>query len=364
MSVFKRGKVWWYEFVFEGQRIQQSSKSRTKQVAIDAERIKRNELAGRHNNIPVRHKPVNFRTAAKTWKEGNRAHWSDANIRIQTYSIKHLSERFGKMLLTDITVGEIGLYQYARQEAGASNRTINMEVSTLRMILKSNKLWRAIADDVHMLKENKNIGKAITPEHEKKLLAACKASASRSLFYAVVIYSNTGVRGAELRLARWSQMNFLKKEFTVGEAKTEGSEGRVIPLNQAAMKAFEDWRKLWPDAKPTGYIFPSEKLHYADADAFEKGVMTPYEIDLTKPLGSWKRAWKTAKKSAGVECRMHDLRHGFVSKLAETQTPDATIEALAGHLSAKMRQHYSHIRQESKRHAVALLDTLATQTVQ
>ena len=81
--------------------------------------------------------------------------------------------------------------------------------------------------------------------------------------------------------------------------------------------------------------------------------MTPYAVDASKPLGSWKTAWTTAKRQAGVECRMHDLRHGFVSKLAETQTPDAIIEALAGHLSAKMREHYSHIRQDAKRRAVA-----------
>ena len=59
-----------------------------------------------------------------------------------------------------------------------------------------------------------------------------------------------------------------------------------------------------------------------------------------------------AKKLAGVECRMHDLRHSFVSKLAETQTPDATIQALSGHLSREMLEHYSHVRAEAKRLAV------------
>ncbi|MHB8303103.1 MAG: tyrosine-type recombinase/integrase [Acidobacteriaceae bacterium] len=119
---------------------------------------------------------------------------------------------------------------------------------------------------------------------------------------------------------------------------------------------FEEWRREWPDAKPTHYIFPSEKLVFKGPGSPENGKMVPYAVDSSKPLESGNRAWKTAKKQAGVECRMHDLRHSFVSKLAETKTPDAIIEALAGHLSAKMRQHYSHIRQKSKRTAVALLD--------
>ena len=193
----------------------------------------------------------------------------------------------------------------------------------------------------------------MTPDEETRLLAACKASPSRSLYCAVVIYSNTGVRGAELRQGRWGQVDFLKKEYRVGKAKTAASEGRIVPLNQAAMQAFEDWRKQWPDAQPSDYIFPSEKLVFKGAGSPESGRMTPYAVDASKPLGSWKTAWTTAKRQAGVECRMHDLRHGFVSKLAETQTPDAIIEALAGHLSAKMREHYSHIRQDAKRRAVA-----------
>ena len=107
-----------------------------------------------------------------------------------------------------------------------------------------------------------------------------------------------------------------------------------------------------------------EKLAYASPEAFARGVMTPYAVDRSKPLGSWKRAWGTAKKLAGVECRMHDLRHSFVSKLAETQTPDATIQALSGHLSRKMLEHYSHVRAEAKCLAVNLLDVPTVEAVQ
>jgi integrase len=51
----------------------------------------------------------------------------------------------------------------------------------------------------------------------------------------------------------------------------------------------------------------------------------------------------TAKKQAGVECRIHDLRPHFISALAQTQTPDATIQAISGHLSRKMLEHYSQV---------------------
>ena len=38
MSVFKRGEVWWYEFVFCGKRIRESAKTTRKTVAIEAEK--------------------------------------------------------------------------------------------------------------------------------------------------------------------------------------------------------------------------------------------------------------------------------------------------------------------------------------
>jgi len=59
-----------------------------------------------------------------------------------------------------------------------------------------------------------------------------------------------------------------------------------------------------------------------------------------------------------------DLRHHFISALAQTQTPDATIQAISGHLSRKMLEHYSHVRLEAKRRAVETLDAIAAMPVQ
>jgi integrase len=86
--------------------------------------------------------------------------------------------------------------------------------------------------------------------------------------------------------------------------------------------------------------------------------MIPYTADLSMPNSSSKRAWTTAKKVANVECRMHDLRHGFVFKLAETQTADATISALSGWMSRKILEHQRHVRTEAKRKAVEMLDSM------
>jgi integrase len=358
MGVFKRGETWWYEFVFHGQRIRESTGSDSKTLAVKAERQRRRELEESANGVRAARRPMLFPLASREWMAANMARWCKSNIAIQEFNLKHLSAHFGSMLLADITAQHIGKYQGMRQKERASNRTINMEVSTLRMMMKAARLWGAISQDVRMLPERRDVGRALTPDEETRLLDACRKSPQPSLYTAVVVFCNTGLRNAELRRARWSQVDFMKAEFEVGKAKTASSEGRIIPLNQAALGAFSEWRIHWPGAKPEDYIFPTEKLVFKGAGAPEHGIMTAYDVDPGKPLGAWKRAWNTAKKQAGVGCRIHDLRHHFISALAQTQTPDATIQAISGHLSRKMLEHYSHVRLEAKRRAVEALDSM------
>jgi hypothetical protein len=62
------------------------------------------------------------------------------------------------------------LYQGLRKKEQASPRTINMEVGTVRMILKWRKLWGPLADEVKMLREPKSCGKVLTPDEEARLL--------------------------------------------------------------------------------------------------------------------------------------------------------------------------------------------------
>jgi len=69
-------------------------------------------------------------------------------------------------------------------------------------------------------------------------------------------------------------------------------------------------------------------------------------------------AWRAALKRAGLQIRFHDHRHTCITKLAESQASEHTLMAIAGHVSRKMIEHYSHIRMEAKR---AALEAIAAQ---
>lgn len=53
----------------------------------------------------------------------------------------------------------------------------------------------------------------------------------------------------------------------------------------------------------------------------------------------------------------HDLRHQAITELAEAGASDATLMALAGHMSRRMLEHYSHVRMAAKPTALDKLES-------
>jgi integrase len=351
VSVYKRGDVWWYKFRFAGQMIRESSKSDSKTVAKEAERARRRELEESWNQIKRRKLPPLFSIAAEDWLK-TRTGIAPSTERSYKLAISHLKTDFGKQLLCDLAGEDLAGYQTRRKREGVSNRTVNLELGVLRSILRRYRMWEAIAPDVDFLKESASPGRALTHEEETALLDVASKSRCRSLYPVIMLAINTGMRASEIRALIWAQVDFLSKSLTVGKSKTAASTGRIIPLNPRAVAVLTHWRGLFPGAKPEHYVFPHEKYGLAGNDRKQ----CAYEIVPTEPTHRWKVAWEGARKAARVSCRFHDLRHTFISRLAESQASDSTVMALAGHVSRAMMERYSHIRMEAKRKAV---DTLS-----
>ena len=361
MSLYRRGSIWWYEFVFRGQRIRESSLSKTKNVAERIERERRRQLELGAAGLEEVKRPSLFSVALKAYLVERKPHWSEKTRVLQDISYRHLEPHFSRLLVSDIKGEHISRYQQAKLKEGASPRSINIDVALVRQLLKKHRRWANIQPDVRMLHERSDIGRALTADEQHRLLAACKKSHSRSLYPAVLLSLHTGLRNAELRLLRWRQIDLLEKTVTVGKSKTAGGEGRVVPLSDTALSVVQDWRRQFPDAAPAHYVFPTERYGLAGEDGYLEGKMTAYNTDPTKPIGSWKVAWTAVRTTATVDCRWHDMRHSFVSRMAESHASDATIMALAGHLSRKMMERYSHTRAEAKRAAVSVFDRTPVQ---
>ena len=150
-------------------------------------------------------------------------------------------------------------YQQKRLNQEASPKTVNLEIGTLRAILKRSGQWAQLQPDVKMLPTREDVGRAITPEEESALLHACGKSRSRSLVPFVTLAIETGARFGVIRTLQWGSVDFDNRCLRWGKDKTASGTGRIVPLNQRAMAALEFWATHFPVRKPEHYVFPSER---------------------------------------------------------------------------------------------------------
>jgi hypothetical protein len=158
MSVYKRGDVWWYKFRFAGQVIRESSKSKSKTVAKDAERVRRRQLEESWNQVKRRTLPPRFDQAADGWLQSVKPHLSERTQDIYEVALRcHLKPALGALLICDIDASRIAFYQERRKAADASARTLNKELQVLRQILKRYKLWANLQGNVKFERESNHI---------------------------------------------------------------------------------------------------------------------------------------------------------------------------------------------------------------
>jgi len=375
--LYRRGNVWWYKFRFEGQIIRESSKTTSKTIARDAERARRHGLEMAVNRIQKRERMPLFSLAAKEWF-ASRIGLAANTLEAYEHFVETLIEQFGKRLICDIDEQDIAALQRKRLAEKKSARTVNFEINVLRQVLKAHGLWGTLSDQVKSLRERRDVGRAISSVDEKKLIDAAVKSRSPALLPLLIVSLDSGLRASEVRSLRRKDLRLEcrngvveKGELTVPKSKTEAGTGRTIPFTSRVCAVLTLWLSRFSDAGPNSYVFPRFSV------GVEGNARNPHfhSIALNEPIGEWKKAWKIALDKAGkVDCktpeelknakplkyRWHDCRHTFVTRLAENpNVSEETIRALAGHVSKKMLERYSHIRSAAKQAAISALERSA-----
>jgi hypothetical protein len=65
MAVFERNGHWYYEFIYDGQRIRESAKTTRKSVAIEAEKQRRRALERNRAGLPMEDLKERSRSVAR-----------------------------------------------------------------------------------------------------------------------------------------------------------------------------------------------------------------------------------------------------------------------------------------------------------
>src|SRR5215470_14223130 len=110
MGVYKRGKVYWYKFRFEGQVIRDSAKTSSKMVAREAERARRRDLELAVNRIKKRERMPLFSIAAKEWLE-TRVSLATKTVETYLHFVDTLTKEFGQRLVCDLDDEDVAALQ-------------------------------------------------------------------------------------------------------------------------------------------------------------------------------------------------------------------------------------------------------------
>jgi integrase len=378
--IYKRSGYWHLDVTIQGVRYREALDTTDKREAKDLEKdriaaIKQGKGASKSGREFAR-KP--FAEAATVYVVERKPHVSERTSQFEKERLGPLSKYFGEKPLLRFKAEDIAAYQTARLAGGVSGRTVNMETGVLRRMLKRAKVWNAISEDVRGLPERQEaVGRALPADLKRKLF---ETAASRPEWLviqcAAVLAVSTTCRSVEIRNLRWQDVDLFSRIAIIRRSKTAAGH-RTIPLNADAMAAFarllERARAIGSSA-PEHYVFPT---------------CENFVIDPARPQKSWRSAWGTlvqaAARRAGMEAakealdsglglrsalaarrraaapfnglRFHDLRHQAITEMAEAGASDATLKAVAGHLSHRMLEHYSHVRMAAKRTVLDKLES-------
>jgi integrase len=238
-------EIWWYEFSFAGKRYRESAKTPLKTIARDAEQQRRRELEKTLAGLPVEKRERRIH-AIKELIAAYLKHYGDSHraksVIFAEQRLAHVERILGSALLPDLTEERIREYIHQRLAEGVSGRTVNMEVGELSRAIGQE--WSTLWPRVRKLEERKDVGRALSPEEEARLIDALPRIKSPIVGFFVRESLMTGMRAGELQTLTWGQVDFSSRVITVGKAKTSSGTGRQIPMNRdlyAILSAHASW---------------------------------------------------------------------------------------------------------------------------
>lgn len=317
----------------------------------------------------------------------------------------YLLPTFGTKRCEDLTAGDVARYRNDRRRDGASNATINREVTTflsiltfgetedwldrmpisrgkvrplperrvetfflpeewqrLRAAFDDPKVWErhrakirtfgpVVADARAPRGSGRRHGAGLKPDGDASHAYRERLRAAMDVFECILL---TGSRIGEILALTWDAVDLKKNRITIHQPKV--GRAKVLPITPELRALLE--------AQPRGVgetpVFrrPVDEL---TAAARPKGKLqrkgpAPWEKSKIE------RAFRLARRLAGLrpELRIHDLRHAAASWATAAGASDRHVRDLLGHSSISMTARYAHVRPEDLLPAADSVSRLAS----
>jgi integrase len=232
----------------------------------------------------------------------------------------------------------------------AKPKKANQELATLRLIMRRGNCWTQEMDEFYERFEEQepDVPRALSPEEQQRWLdvAGFKPRWHLVYWYSVLAF-NTAMSTDEIRALRIGDVNLYHSIVSVPPTAGKNRHRiRTIPLYSADVKwAAEQLLARARDlgaADPQHHVFPFRR--------------PPRPFDASKPMtvSGIKTLWCEVRDAANLKhFRPYDTRHTAITRWAEAGMHIAEIMALAGHMTRRQSEHYTHISNAVKMRALA-----------
>jgi integrase len=343
MRVYLRGKVYWFELVFNGQRYQRSTQSKNQRVAGQIASTFHSALAKGDVGITERRDAPAFDKAMEAflgWSIHEHHDHPNTTKRYQVSS-RPLLRRFRKTPLDKITAEDVENYKELRStekskrtERKLRPATVNRELACMRAMfnyaIKGHPDLRNPVARVKFLAENNQQERVLTFTEQRAYLKC----ATPVLADVAGLMLETGMRPEEVYTLKVDSVDLDRGYLRVLRGKTPAAKRR-IELSAECRRILEGRIE---NAPASGFLFP-------------------HDTDETKPIPKVHNAHTRAVKESKVEkFKPYDLRHTWATRAAESGIDLVTLAAMMGHSRIQMVMRYAHptqIHQSSAMHRLS-----------
>jgi integrase len=244
------------------------------------------------------------------------------SVRSDTSRAQHLEQFFGTTRAASITSDGIANYVEWRREAGASDTSIDHELSIVRRAFNRDGAPPGPAIPLLQSRHANARRGFVTDAQFKTLLAALPATESdfRDL---LEWFFETGMRPSEIARLHWEDLDGDTLRLAAADAKT--GHGRTVPVGAGALAAIIKRRVR---AKQGDNIFHlGGRFATAGCGGFPKREMG---------------IWHVAAKAAGLpDARPYDLRRSAIRTLVRAGVSEHVAMSISGHRSRATLDRYN-----------------------
>jgi integrase/recombinase XerD len=266
--------------------------------------------------------------------------------------------------IADASTDDLRAFLAALSERGLKTSSVARRLSALRQlfrflyaegkrsddpaaVLEGPKRGRALPKVLSIAEVDRLMTQARGDAEDGKLSDATRLRAARLLCLLETVYA-TGLRVSELVALPASA---AKRDQRMIVVRGKGGKERLVPLNQAAKRAMEEYLKLRAPEDKKGEAKTQSKWLFPSFG--EAGHITRQHFA---------RELKALAARCGISAERlspHVLRHAFASHLLHNGADLRVVQTLLGHADISTTQIYTHVLEERLKTLVRDLHPLA-----